>query len=148
MSDFAGQVREIAEPKVMAALGRAKDAYMAEFGDFVEGIHKDKLADHFQKAGECKLQALLATDKLIAADYAKAAERHMDSIEVLGTGAVIIAKAKTASVLRVTAGIILDTLGDVALSIIKTVAAGLIQGVIKGIMPEGGIAGEAGNFPG
>jgi hypothetical protein len=148
MSDFDRQVREIAEPKVMAALDRAKAAYMAEFGDFVEGIHKAELAEHFQKAGECKLKALLESDKTVAAQYAKAAERHMDSIETLGVGAVIIAKAKTASVLRVTAGIILDTLGDVALAVIKTVASGLLEGLLKGVMPEGGVAGEAGNFPG
>ena len=133
----------------MEALERSKAAFVDQFGDWVDAVHKDELAVHFQKAGECKLKALLEDDRDKAEQYAKAAERHMDSIETLGLGGKIVTKAKSASALKATAEIILDTLGDAALAVIKTVASGLVSGVIQGLVGgEGGVAGEVGTFPG
>jgi hypothetical protein len=143
------QVRALAEPKIMEAADRARAAFMAQFGDFVEAAHKDELEEKFRKAGECKIKALLAEDRATAEQYAEAAELHMKAIETLGIGAKIVAQAKSASVIRETANIILDTLGDVALAVIKTIASGLVSGVIQGLVGgEGGVAGEAGTFPG
>lgn len=142
------QVWALAKPKVEEAADRARAAFMAQFGDFVEAAHRDELEEHFKKAGECKLKALMASDQDQARQYAEAAELHMDAINTLGLGAKIVAKAKTVSILKETAGIILDTIGDVALSIIKTVVSGLVSGAVKGLVggKGGGIGDAVGSF--
>jgi hypothetical protein len=149
MPSITDQVRAIAEPKVMEALDKSKAAFIDQFGDWVDAIHKDELADHFKKAGKCKLKALLESDQAKARQYAEAAELHMKAIETLGLGGKIVTKAKSASALAATAGIILDTLGDVVLAVIKTIASGLVSGAVQGLVGgEGGTAEAVGDFLG
>lgn len=143
------QVREIAEPQIMAALAKSKAAFVDQFGDWVDAVHKEELAEKFQKAGECKLKALLAEDQETARQYAEAAELHMAAIETLGLGGKIVTKAKSASALKATAEIILDTLGNVALAVIKTIVSGLISGAVQGLVGgEGETADAVGDFLG
>lgn len=145
------QVRDLAMPKIMEALSRTKTAFMAQFGDYVETIHKEKLAEHFQKAGECKVKAALAKTQDEAGQYAEAAELHMQSIGTLAIGAKIVTKAKSASVIKETAAIILDTIGDVALVIIEAVASGVVSGLVGSLgggKVAGGIADAASSFLG
>ena len=140
--DFETQVREIAEPKLVEAADKIRVNFMTKFGEFVEASHKDKLEDLFKGAADAKLKALLETDPNKARQWAQVSESKVRAMETLGLGAQVVADAKAASFLMETVNLVLDTLGDIAMAIIKGVTAGLVSGAINAL--TGGAAGAVG----
>ena len=134
------QVLAIAMPKLEVAADNLKDNFLAKFGDFFEDAHKDRLADLFKKAAEYKLRALAEQDVDLRRQWAQAAESSVRSIETLGLAASIKGDAKAASLIKEAASLALDTLGDIAFTVISTVGGALVSGLIQGVVGPAGAA--------
>lgn len=151
-NELLDQVIEIAKPQLEALVEQTKTNFMATFGDFVESAHKDRLAQLFKEAGEAKIKALLAKDSAKAAEWQDIYATKIASIETLGLAVKIVGAAKSRSFLMETAKQVLDTLGGVAATVLKTIVAGFVQGAIAGVTGGaapaigGGIAALAQGF--
>ena len=140
--DLKEQVIAIAEPKLVEAADRIRGNFMTKFGEFVEAAHKDELEDLFKGAADAKVKCLVQTDPEKARQWAQVYESKVRAMETLGLGAKVVADAKAASFLMETVNLVLDTLEDIAISIIKGVTAGLVSGAINAL--TGGAAGAVG----
>lgn len=140
--DLNEQIIAIAEPKLVEAAERIRGNFMTKFGEFVESSHKDKLEELFKDAADAKIKCLMQTDTNLARQWAQVYESKVRAMETLGLGSKVVADAKAASFLMETVHLVLDTLGDIAMSIIKGVTAGLVSGAINAL--TGGAAGAIG----
>ena len=124
------QVLAIALPKLEETAGKLKDKFMAAYGDFYEGSHKERLEELFEAAGRATLKALAATDEDEARQWTQVAETSVRSIETLGLAAAIKADAHTASLIKEAAAMVIETLGEVAWSLISGLGSALLSGLI------------------
>jgi len=138
--DIQAQVLAIAQPKLKEAADKLKDSFLSKFGDFFEEAHKDRLAELFTKAAEYQLKALAEQDTDKRRQWAQAAESTVRSIETLGLAASIKADAKAASLIKEAASLALETLGDIAWTVLSTVGGALISGAIQGVVGPAGAA--------
>lgn len=143
------QVLAIAMPKLEESADRIKAKFMAAYGEFYEGSHKDRLEELFVAAGKAKLKALAAADPNEARQWAQVAESSLVSIETLGLAAAIRADAQTANMIKEAAAMVIETLGDVASALISGLGSALLSGLLGPAgakLIEGATAGLAEGF--
>lgn len=133
------QAKTIAEPALKQTVEELKGQFLQSLGEMKESIHRQEIEKIFKEAAEVKLKAFMAKTPEDQRAFARAYELKVKTIETYVLAAKIVADAKAASLVKEMLKNVLDTLGTVALNVLKTVVAGLISGAISGL--TGGAGG-------
>jgi hypothetical protein len=133
------QAKTIAEPALQATVEDLKGQFLKAFGELKDAVHKDKIEKIFKEAAQTKIKAIMAKTPEEQRTLARVYELKVMVIETYVLSAKIVADAKAASLFKEMMKQVLDTLGVVAMNILKTVVTGLISGAIAGL--TGGAGG-------
>jgi len=129
-------LRAIAEPELNKRADEIRALFLKEIDDFVDSSRVHKLDDLLKKAAGYEVQAVLATDRSKADQYATAAEEVLRQIKLLVIAEQIVASREMAAMIEAAAVSVWSGF--------KTVAAGALNVVIKGVMS--GLLGPAGGM--
>ena len=133
------QARVIAEPALKATVDQLKGQFLQAFGELKNASHKAEIEKIFVEAGEIKIKAFMAKTPEEQRTLAHVFDLKLKTIETYVLAIKIVADAKAASLFKEMMKQVLDTLGVVAMNILKTVVTGLISGAISGL--TGGMGG-------
>jgi hypothetical protein len=139
-------LKAIAEPELQKRADELRALFLKEIDEFVDSSRVHKLDDLLKRAAGYEVQAVLATDRSVADQYAKAAEEVLRQIKLLVIAERIVASREVAAMIEAAAVSVWTGF--------KSVAAGALNVVIKGVMsgllgPAGGmLADVAGGFLG
>lgn len=133
------QAKTIAEPELARTVEELKGKFVQSLGEMKDQLHKEKIEQIFKEAAAFKLKAFMASNPEEQRTLARVYELKVISIETYVLSAKIVADAKAASLVKEMLKSVLDTLGTVAMSVLKTVVTGLVSGAITGL--TGGAGG-------
>ena len=133
------QARTVAEPALQQTVNDLKAQFLTAFGEMKNAVHKSMIEQIFAEAAQAKIKAFSAKTPEDQRVQARVYELKVMSIETYILGAKIVADAKAANLFKEMMKQVLDTLGVVAMNILKTVATGLVSGAINGL--TGGMGG-------
>lgn len=137
MSEFLDSIRTLADPKL-------KDLFDSLPSEFVEGVqaHIDgalagRLKIALADAATLRYKALMANDQPTARAYAEGVESALRRVKVMVIAEEIVASEAIANVLLDGFMVALNAAASVGKALLTTIAEGLVQGAIKGFVPEG-----------
>lgn len=87
-------------PELHTLIDRARCEFVARFGAWVAGSHKQALEDLFLRAGRAKVACFLATTPEEAQEQHDIFETEVESIEVLGLAIQIMGEAEARAFLK------------------------------------------------
>lgn len=137
MSFDLDKAKTLAEPALKAMVDDLKSQFVEALGEIKGAAHREAIETIFKEAASVKLKAFTEKDQEEQRRLARIYELKVRTIETYVLSANIVADAKAASLVREMLKSVLDTLGSVALAVLKTMVEGFVSGAITGVLGAG-----------
>ena len=141
MSELLNSLQDTTLPALEDMAKGLADQFLDGLKDILSNAsdaQKKKIQDILKDGAKFKWKALTASDQAEARQYAEAVETSVRRVKTILLAERIVAEEKIAAIISNLWGKALDGLVTIAKGLLSTVAAGLAQGVIKGLTGEGG----------